>query len=593
VQPELKGRPVVLYGPARQNSSAQGGDWVVRHCSKAAVSAGVRPGLPLAEAQALFERYIPRAAHRAASQHNSLPLEGGGSGWGWSHETLAPPPRPFPTRGEGESCAAYYNRNAHFARHDLEADRKLLQILANWCARYSPLVGMEQTDEPSALFFDITGCAPLFGGEEEMAAQVVRDFEHAGYFVRVALADTIGAAWAAVRFSGRHTPCADGTRSVPATILPATIIPPGQQSALLHELPVAALRLPADIIQTLHELGIRQIGQLQDLPRSSLPARFGPFVLERLDQLQGLAQELIIPVPPAEPVEADWSFEEPTADRRALESILQRLIGEIAETLTARQEGAQQLVCRLLCVGKEPVQLLVGTLQPTAVAAHLCELIRLQLERITLAREVLAVHVEVTASGPLGAQQQEFFDAGVNRDGEKHLAVLLDRLSSRLGEKAVLRPRLHPDPQPEYANRLETVLTQNRLASPPHSALRTPHSAFPPNPKSEIRNPKFFPPVPDYQFTTAITARPLCLKPRPIPIEVISVVPDGPPIRFRWHTTEHVIQSRWGPERIETGWWRGPHVRRDYYRVETTTGQRFWLFRQNDTGKWFLHGAFE
>src|SRR5579864_3319513 len=177
VQPELKGSPVVLYGPARQNSSAQGGDWLVRHCSKAAVAAGVRPGMPLAEAQALFERHLPRATHRATSQHNSLPLEGGGSGWGWSHETLAPPPRPSPTRGEGESCAACYNQIAHIAQHDSEADRRLLQLLAGWCARYSPLVGMEQIDEPSALFFDITGCAPLFGGEEHMAALVLHDFE--------------------------------------------------------------------------------------------------------------------------------------------------------------------------------------------------------------------------------------------------------------------------------------------------------------------------------------------------------------------------------------------------------------------------------
>jgi hypothetical protein len=296
----------------------------------------------------------------------------------------------------------------------------------------------------------------------------------------------------------------------------------------------------------------------------------------------------------------------------------------------------------------------IGTLQPTAVAAHLCELIHLQLERITLAGEVLAVHVEVTASGPLGTQQEELFDAGINRDGQRHLAVLLDRLSSRLGEKAVLRPHLAPDPQPEYASRLVTALAsglvsreargRNRKrgkkvatgvesggveewgsdgaggeilncklkiekckleeANNLHSEFRIPHSTLiTANPKSEIRNPKsrsVLPAkagttstVPDYHFTTAPAARPLCLKPRPIPIEVISVVPDGPPVRFRWHGGEHVIENSWGPERIETGWWRGPHVERDYYRVETATGQRFWLFRHNDTGKWFLHGAFE
>jgi protein ImuB len=439
---------------------------------------------------------------------------------------------------------------------------------------------MEQADEPSALFFDITGCAHLFGGEEHMATLVLHDFERVGYVVRVAVADTPGAAWAAVRFGRLLSP--------PSPAAPI-IIPGGRQQALLGPLPVAALRLPAKTIDMLHELGIRQIAQLQALPRSALPARFGAGVLERLDQAWGLVEELIVPVPPVEPIEAAWSFEEPTAERRALESVLQRLIDEIAETLAARQEGAQRLICRLFCVGKEPVQLTIGALQPTAAAEHLGELIRLQLERITLAGEVLAVELEVVSSGPLEWRQQEFFDTGVNREGERQLAVLLDRLSSRLGEKSVLRPKLCPDPQPEYAGRLETVLAIT-------------------NSKSEIRNPKLYQrlrtnpgadtpgspsSVPDYQLIAGPAVRPLCLKPRPAPIEVVSVVPDGPPVRFRWHATEHVIACSWGPERIDTGWWRGPHVERDYYRVETATGQRFWLFRQNDTGKWFLHGTFE
>src|SRR5262249_3753508 len=163
---------------------------------------------------------------------------------------------------------------------------------------------------------------------------------------------------------GGHSPPYEN--SSPRSI-PATIVPPGGQLALLRDLPLAALRLSGEAIETLHELGIRQIGQLQGLPRSSLPARFGSFVLERLDQPRGM----ILPAPPAEPIAADWSFEEPTADPRALESVLHRLIGEVTETLAARQEGAQRLACRLLCAGKEPVRLAIGTVQPTAVAAHL------------------------------------------------------------------------------------------------------------------------------------------------------------------------------------------------------------------------------
>jgi protein ImuB len=81
--------------------------------------------------------------------------------------------------------------------------------------------------------------------------------------------------------------------------------------------------------------------------------------------------------------------------------------------------------------------------------------------------------------------------------------------------------------------------------------------------------------------------------PQPVALATISVMPDGPPFCFRLRGREHRIARCWGPERIETGWWRGRPIARDYYRVETTTGQRFWLFRSLEEGRWFLQGNFE
>ena len=48
------------------------------------------------------------------------------------------------------------------AESDAAADRKLLEAVADWCDRYTPLVGL---DAPDGLMLDITGCAHLFGGE--------------------------------------------------------------------------------------------------------------------------------------------------------------------------------------------------------------------------------------------------------------------------------------------------------------------------------------------------------------------------------------------------------------------------------------------
>lgn len=85
---------------------------------------------------------------------------------------------------------------------------------------------------------------------------------------------------------------------------------------------------------------------------------------------------------------------------------------------------------------------------------------------------------------------------------------------------------------------------------------------------------------------------------------------------FVYRGREYRVVRAEGPERLETGWWRGPDIRRDYYRVVTDTGEQFWLFRvldrrvggshstghgpvstgpmSNGLGEpcWFVHGIF-
>jgi len=95
-------------------------------------------------------------------------------------------------------------------------------------------------------------------------------------------------------------------------------------------------------------------------------------------------------------------------------------------------------------------------------------------------------------------------------------------------------------------------------------------------------------------------ARPLRLLERPEPVEAVAEVPDGPPIRFLWRRVMHHVARTEGPERIAAEWWRsGAELpTRDYFRVETRTGHRFWLYRAGLYGvsaerpTWFLHGLF-
>src|SRR5215217_7444764 len=86
---------------------------------------------------------------------------------------------------------------------DEHADQTLLEAIADWCDRYTPLVGL---DPPDGLLLDVTGCAHLFGGEAALAADLVRRLGAQGYQARVAVADTVGCAWAVARFASSLPP---------------------------------------------------------------------------------------------------------------------------------------------------------------------------------------------------------------------------------------------------------------------------------------------------------------------------------------------------------------------------------------------------
>ena len=48
-----------------------------------------------------------------------------------------------------------------------------------------------------------------------------------------------------------------------------------------------------------------------------------------------------------------------------------------------------------------------------------------------------------------------------------------------------------------------------------------------------------------------------------------------------------------GPERIETGWWDGEPVRRDYFVAANPAGETYWVYRERrDPAAWYLHGVF-
>ena len=75
------------------------------------------------------------------------------------------------------------------------------------------------------------------------------------------------------------------------------------------------------------------------------------------------------------------------------------------------------------------------------------------------------------------------------------------------------------------------------------------------------------------------------------------MIPDNPPVLFRWQKRTHRVANASGPERITGEWWRGDSWTRDYYQIEDMAGARFWLYREglyrdSVDPQWWLHGLF-
>ncbi len=160
------------------------------------------------------------------------------------------------------------------------ADARALDRLALWALRrYAPIVA---ADAPDGLVIDTTGAAHLHGGEDAMLKGMVEQLAASGVAARAAIADSWGAAHAFARYVGR----------------PVIVVPAGESAKAILDLPIAALRLPKDMVEDLRVLGFERIGELAAKPRAPLALRFGPELGRRLDQALGRLSEPIDPVRP-------------------------------------------------------------------------------------------------------------------------------------------------------------------------------------------------------------------------------------------------------------------------------------------------------
>ena len=448
---------------------------------------------------------------------------------------------------------------------------KLLTGLATWAIRFTPSAAI---DLPDGLLLDSTGCAHLWGGEEGYVGALRARLGAAGYDVRIAMADTVGAAWGLARYRGIARD--GGTRPVDAGGLAAaravdgTMVADGGQvwpgvlardcEAVLG-LPPAALRLEPAILDKLQKLGFVTIGDFAHLTRSALRRRFGPSLLLRLDQAFGREGEGIQPLHPAALYEERLPCLEPISTATGIGIAIERLLGVLTRRLEKEGKGLREAVLKTFRVDGKVAQVQIATNRPSHNAIHLYKLFELKIVTIEPGLGIELFVLEAPKVEDLSPLQEQFW-AGDQGPEAPAIAELIDNLINRFGAESIVR--YLPDEHHWPERSVKRAVTPDER---PSISWRTDRP------------------------------RPVHLLAKPEPIEVAAPVPDYPPMLFKYRGKVHRIKKADGPERIEREWWlqEGPH--RDYYCVEDEEGARYWLFRSghytgDDMQRWFLHGFF-
>ena len=412
-----------------------------------------------------------------------------------------------------------------------ERDARAEEYLLNALARLATrYTPVVSLAPPDEILLEIRASRRLFGGLDALIARFRAELTALGHTLRIGLAPTAQAA----RWLARA-----------GNVL---VESPALLAGRLGTLGIACTRWPPDVQEALARFGVSRLGELNRLPRDGLARRCPIRVLDELDAAYGRRPAPRTRYLAPERFHERLDFDEPVETLAQLNPALGRLLDALGRYLTVRAAAAASLTFSFEHRGQSATRVVLARSSAAHAAGDWRTLLQERLMRLTLRAPVIAVRlrsgVVTSAQARSGTLPGMTDAAAVNAAA----GALLDRLRARLGDSAVSGLCLVPEHRPEAAAR--RVVPQAALS----------------------REPILVPSAP----------RPLWLLNQPEPLTLRASEP--------WYHGRLDLES--GPERIESGWWDGADVRRDYYVAATESGVRLWIYCTHSSRRWFLHGVF-
>jgi protein ImuB len=424
------------------------------------------------------------------------------------------------------------------------AEQDALRALATVALGFSSQVGLHGD---ASLVLEVEASQRLFGGLVPLSRALLGACEAHGY----ATCAAIGPTPAAARLLARR-----GERRI--------VRRTDTLRGLIADWPLELADIPPAARASLDGIGVRRFDALLRLPRAELSRRFGREVVDYLDRLFGQRPEPITPYQPPERFESGLELPYAVERGEALAFPVSRLLRELGAWLIARQQVLLRAEVTLRHEDHPASVLGIGLVRPSADVDHLVGLARAQIERLALPGPVVSLSLRALECAPLAEASRDLFASAHERED---IGRVIERLSSRLGAGAVRRLAEHADHRPE------------RAASRP--------------PASELAIPTVRAVAREADPADGVADAPLRLRAEaPSATRPTFLLEPAQPLEW-WLRQAGGATGFEGPERIESGWWDGAPVSRDYFRVATSEGIRLWVYRERPPRDgWFVHGIF-
>jgi protein ImuB len=447
---------------------------------------------------------------------------------------VSPPPPPQKEAARARSRHLWY-AVVFPALGEPQSPAGILERLCLHAQRFTPWVSI---DPPNALLLEIRGSVKLFGSLAALHAD-------------------IDAVWSGLRLRAQSS-------TAPSTLAAlwlaragqkALIEDPGLLAGRLAKLPVACTSWENSRLSTLRTMGVNRIGELMRLPRAGIARRFGSGAVLDLDIALARQAAPRRAFAARERFRERCDFETEVETVAYIQKALEPLIERCARFLRERQAGVQALELKLRHRTEPVTRVRLGLASVTGNPLRLADVSMQKLSRLELAAPILSLELLSGRLQPLSPDSIDVFACLGGTDGRDTAPQLVERLRARLGEQAVYGICPVPEHRPEAAWQRVQVLQADDASrrGRPHRRADAPEM------------------------------------PRPVWLL-------NEPAKLRDEDVEQLHRGcsmlEEGPERIESGWWDGKDVARDYYIVRQAGGARLWIFQERRSQCWYVHGVF-